>query len=137
MLAGAARTGVLPCDIASSARQVLWSRFTAPVGWKSTAFHPEARAVHRAIQRREQWPDVAILGRKIVVGQGVGDADLRSGICTRGVVGARRLVCQAAKREMGASGAEMVRFLGVTTSSINRVTASERLPMVRKYLNAL
>jgi len=80
---------------------------------------------------------VATLGRKIVVGQGVGDADLRSGIWTRGVVGARRLVCQAAKREMGDSGAEMVRFLGVTTSSINRVTASERLPMLRKYLNAL
>jgi hypothetical protein len=47
VLAGAVRTGVLPCDIASTARQVLWSTFTAPVGWKSTAFHPEVRAVHR------------------------------------------------------------------------------------------
>jgi len=66
--------GVLPCDIASSARQVLCSTFTAPVGWKSTAFHPEARAVHPAIQRRERRPVVATLGRKIVVGQGVGEA---------------------------------------------------------------
>jgi len=88
--------GVLPCDIASFARQVLSSTFTAPVGWKSTAFHPEVRAVHRAIQRRERRPVVATLGRKIVVGQGVGEADLRSGIWTRGVVRARRLVCQAA-----------------------------------------
>jgi len=66
--------GVLPCDIASSARQALWNTFTAPVGWKSTAFHPEVRAVHRAIQRRERRPVVATLGRKIIVGQGVGEA---------------------------------------------------------------
>ena len=79
---------------------------------------------------------MATLGRKIVVGQGVGEADLRSGIWTRGVVRARRLVCQPAKREMGYSGAEMARFLGVTTSSVNRVTVSEVLPKVRKYLNA-
>jgi len=46
-------------------------------------------------------------------------------------------VCQAAKRQMGYSGAEMARFLGVTISSVNRVTVSETLPKVRKYLNAL
>ena len=77
------------------------------------------------------------MGRKIVVRQGVGEADLRSGIWTRGVVRARRLVCQAAKREMGYSGADMVRFLGATTSSVNRVTVSEIFPNVRKYPNAL
>ena len=77
------------------------------------------------------------MGQKIVVGQGVGEADLRSGIWTRGVVRVWRLVCQAAKREMGYSGAEMVPFLGVTTSSVNRVTVSDILPKVRKYLNAL
>ncbi len=76
-------------------------------------------------------------GRKIVVGQGVGESDLRSGIWTRGEVRAGRLVCQAAKRQMGYSGAEMARFLGVTISSVNRVTVSDILPKVRKYLNAL
>ena len=80
---------------------------------------------------------MATLGRKIVVGQGVGEADLRSGIWTRGGGRARRVVCQAAKREMGDSRAEMARCLGVTTLSVNRVTVSEILPKVRKYLNAL
>ena len=80
---------------------------------------------------------MATLGRKIVVGQGVSEAALRSGIWTRGLVRARRLVSQAAEREMGYSGAEMSRFLGVTTSSVNRVTGSEILPKVRKYPNAL
>jgi len=44
---------------------------------------------------------------------------------------------QAVKREMGYSGAEMAPFLGVTTSSVNWLAASEILPKVRKYLNAL
>ena len=42
-----------------------------------------------------------------------------------------------AARELGYSGAEVARFLGVTTSSINRAAVSGRLPEVRKYLNAL
>ena len=53
------------------------------------------------------------------------------------MVRARRLFCQEAMRETGYSGAEMAPFLGVTTSSVNRVTVSEILPKVRKYLNAL
>ena len=53
------------------------------------------------------------------------------------MVRARRLVCQAPKGEMGYSGAEMASCLGVTTSDVNRVTVSEILPKVRKYLNAL
>ena len=81
--------------------------------------------------------DVATLGRKIVAGEGVEEADLRSGVRTRGVVRARRLFCQVAARERGYLGAEVARFLGVTTSSVNRLAVSERLPGVRKYLNAL
>jgi len=38
---------------------------------------------------------------------------------------------------MGYSGTEMAGFLGVTTSSVNRVTVSEIFPKVRNYLNAL
>jgi hypothetical protein len=38
---------------------------------------------------------------------------------------------------MGYSGAEVARCLGVTISSVNPSAASETLPEVRKYLNAL
>jgi predicted transcriptional regulator len=38
---------------------------------------------------------------------------------------------------MGYSGAEVARFLGVTTSAVNRLAVSEELPEVRKYLKAL
>ena len=71
------------------------------------------------------------------MGQGVGEANLRSGIWTRGVVSARWVFFEVGVREMGYSGAEMAPFLGVTTSSVNRVTVSEILLKVRNYLNAL
>jgi predicted transcriptional regulator len=38
---------------------------------------------------------------------------------------------------MGYSGAEVARFLGVTTSAVNRLAVSEELPEFRKYLKAL
>jgi hypothetical protein len=37
--------------------------------------------------------------------------------------------------KMGYPGAEVARFLGVTTSSVNRLAASEETPDARKYLN--
>jgi hypothetical protein len=49
----------------------------------------------------------------------------------------RRVFCQVAVRAMGYSGAEVARFLGVTTSSVNRLAVSEQLPEVRRYLSAL
>jgi hypothetical protein len=38
---------------------------------------------------------------------------------------------------MGYPGAEVARFLGVTTSAVNRLAVSEELPEVKKYLKAL
>ena len=67
----------------------------------------------------------------------VPDSALRSGRRRRDIVEARRLFCQIAVTHMGYSGAEVARFLGVTTSSVNRLAVSEELPEVRKYLNAL
>ena len=77
------------------------------------------------------------LARKLTAQEGVVEEALRSGIRTREVVRARRLFCQLAIRGMGYSGAEVARFLGVTTSAVNRLAVSEELPEVRKYLKAL
>jgi hypothetical protein len=85
------------------------------------------------------------LARKVVDLPAVGrmlrdrvpESALRSGRRRRDIVEARRLFCQIAVTRMGYSGAEVARFLGVTTSSVNRLAVSEELPEVRKYLNAL
>ncbi len=77
------------------------------------------------------------LGKTIGSRAGVAEWELRSGIRRPGVVRARRLFCQLAVRGMGYSGAAVARYLGVTTSAVNRLALSEEVPEFRKYLNAL
>jgi hypothetical protein len=45
--------------------------------------------------------------------------------------------CQVAVQGLGYAGAAVARFLGVTTSSVNRLAASAELPAVKSYLKAL
>lgn len=60
-----------------------------------------------------------------------------SAICTgvrrREVVNARKVLSQIAVRKMGYSGAEVARFLGITTSAANRLAGQEELPEVKRY----
>ena len=79
-------------------------------------------------------PDLPSLAKRIVRGEGVEEMELRSGIRKRGVVRARRLFCQLAIGKMGYSGAQVARFLGVTTSSVNRLAVSEEVTNLTKYL---
>jgi len=79
-------------------------------------------------------PDLPKLAKRIVRGEGVAESELRSGIRKREVVRARRLFCQLAIGRMGYPGAEVARFLGVTTSSVNRLVVSEEVSDLKKYL---
>lgn len=74
------------------------------------------------------------LARQIADGEGLARTELRLGSRKREVVKARRLFCQVAVGKMGYSGAEVARFLGVTTSAVNRLTASEESPDLAKYV---
>lgn len=79
-------------------------------------------------------PDLPNLARAIVKGEGVDESELRSGVRKRELVKARRLFCQLAIGRMGYPGAEVARFLGVTTSSVNRLAVSEEVANLTKYL---
>ena len=57
-----------------------------------------------------------------------------SGARTRNVVRARKLLCQVAVCKMGYSGAEVARFLGVSTSAVNRLARSEELQECRRHV---
>jgi uncharacterized protein YijF (DUF1287 family) len=56
------------------------------------------------------------------------------GSSIRKVSKARRLFCQLAVGKMGYPGAEIARFLGVTTSAVVRAAKTEELEEVQKYL---
>jgi REP element-mobilizing transposase RayT len=79
-------------------------------------------------------PELSTLAKRIMEGEGVEEGELRSGVRKRGVVRARRLICQLAVGRMGYSGAEVARYLGVTTSAVNRLAVSEEANNLTKYL---
>lgn len=78
--------------------------------------------------------DLATLARRLVEAERIEESELRSGMRRRDVARARRMFCQLAVGKMGYSGAEVARFLGVTTSSVNRLAASEEIADLKKYL---
>lgn len=108
----------------------------------SIAFIEQLRveAAHRereTLRLSRKLVDVATLATAVAGQTRVQEAELRSGSRRREVVRARRLFCQVAVTAMGYSGAAVARFLGVTTSAVNRLAASADLPAVAKFLNAL
>ena len=87
-----------------------------------------------SLRSRRKVVGIPALMKKVVVGEGLKKGDLRSGDRRRGVVKARRLFCQLAVRGRGYSGAEVGRYLGVTTSAVNRQAVSEVLLDLEQYL---
>jgi REP element-mobilizing transposase RayT len=77
--------------------------------------------------------DLSTLAGKICERIGIEESDLRSGLRQRLVAKARRLFAQIAVKKMGYSGAEVARFLGVTTSAVNRLAAYEEEEEVKTF----
>jgi len=50
------------------------------------------------------------------------------------VVKVRRIFCQVTVKKMGYSEADTARFLGITTSAVNRLAVSGELPEIVKFL---
>jgi putative transposase len=77
--------------------------------------------------------DLVSLARDVCIGEGVKESDLRSGSRRKYVVRSRRIYCQLAVSRMGYSGADVARFLGITTSAVNRLAVSVELPEIKQY----
>ena len=82
-------------------------------------------------------PDLTTMAERIVKGEGIEELELRSGMRTRKVARARRMFCQLAIGKMRYPGAEVARYLGVTTSSVNRLAVSGEVADLGKYLKML
>ena len=96
-----------------------------------------ARREEETLRLSRKVMDLATLAKTLTAQTTVPETELRSGSRRREVVRARRLFCQVAVHAMGHSGAAVARFLGVTTSSVNRLAVSDELPECRKILKAL
>lgn len=88
------------------------------------------------LRLRRKAPSLTALMQTVISSQekGIREDDLRSGDRRRELVKIRRLFCQLAVRGMGYSGAEVARYLGVTTSAVNRLSVFKEIPDFEKYL---
>ena len=83
---------------------------------------------------RGRIPDLPRLLSKISKKEGVEKQKVWGGDRRRSVVGARKVFCQVAVKRFGYSGASVARFLGVTTSLVNRYASSEEAGNLDQYL---
>jgi len=74
------------------------------------------------------------LAREIIKREGVEERALRGGSSSSKTVRARRLFCQLAVKKLNYYGAEVARYLGMTTSSVNRNVNTKELPEIQDYL---
>ncbi len=117
--------------VASDARILGSGAFTEHLLAEATQHEKETLRLTRKVV------GLATLARHVVTGERVPERDLRAGSRRPAAVRARRLFCQVAVQGLGYAGAEVARFLGVATSSVNRLAASEELAGVKRCLNAL
>src|SRR4030066_295966 len=78
-------------------------------------------------------PELSALLREVAEREGMDEEDLRGARRAREVVKVTRLFCQLAVRKYGHTGAAVARFLGVTTSLVNRYAASDDLLELRYF----
>jgi len=77
------------------------------------------------------------LGELLYEWEAIDSAALRSGGKSRVIVRARKIFGQLSVKRMGYSGAEVARYLGVTTSAVNRIANAEELPELERYRKLL
>ena len=81
--------------------------------------------------------DLESLEREIIKREGVKRYELRSGSRKPTAVKARTLFCQIAVKKMGYIGAEVARYLGTTTSTVNRRASCKELPEVASHIKGI
>jgi len=83
---------------------------------------------------RGRVPSLHTLLSKISKKDGVEEEKVRGGDRRRLVVNIRKSFCRIAVKRLGYSGAAVARFLGVTTSLVNRYASSEEVGNLDQYL---
>jgi putative transposase len=78
--------------------------------------------------------DLSQLAQTVSTVHDISHAELRSGSRRRQLTEARKVVSWLAVRELGYSGAEVARYLGVTNSCVTRAVSGEEAPEKEKYI---
>ena len=76
---------------------------------------------------RKRVMDLKTLLREVVKREGLEEEEVRGRSRRKPVVKGRKVFCQVAVRKLGYTGASVARFLGMTTSSVNRMARLEEM----------
>ena len=76
---------------------------------------------------RKRVMDLKTLLKEVVKREGLEEAEIRGRSRREPVVRGRKVFCQVAVRKLGYTGASVARFLGMTTSSVNRMARLEEM----------
>ena len=87
------------------------------------------------LRLRKKIPDLNEFADRVSKLQGIGRNQLLMGSRKREVAKARRIFCQAVVKKARYSGAEVARFLGISTSAVNRLANEEELPEIAKIIS--
>jgi len=91
----------------------------------------QAEERHRATLRiRNRVPHLNVLATQVAAKAAVDLSAILSGSRSHLAASARRTLCHLAVKELGYTGAEVARFLGTTTSSVNRLAKEAELERV-------
>ncbi|MDX1778057.1 MAG: hypothetical protein R3339_04195, partial [Thermodesulfobacteriota bacterium] len=81
--------------------------------------------------------DLGYIGKIISTIEGIDERTLQSGKRGKEIVRVRKLFCQLAVKKLGLSGAETARYLGITTSAVNRIAATDEIARLDYYCKLL
>jgi hypothetical protein len=76
---------------------------------------------------RKRVMDLETLLKEVTAREGLEEGELKGRGRREAVVRGRKLFCQVAVRKLGYAGASVARFLGMTTSSVNRMARLEEM----------
>jgi len=94
------------------------------------------RAVNDTLTWKASLPDLSTLARNIARKEKIDCASLLSGSRRSPITQARRILCQIAVKKLRSTGASVARFLGVTTSVVNRMANERERSDLNDYLTS-
>jgi hypothetical protein len=98
----------------------------------------EAEVFHKeALRLNQKALDLTKLAKAVEKITGISEEELISGSKRKMVVEARKILIQVAVGRMKNSGAKVARYLGVTTSAVNRMVGYEEAPEIEKVFKVL
>jgi hypothetical protein len=80
-------------------------------------------------------PDLEEFAERISKMQGIERNELIMGSRKSEGLKARKIFCQAVVKKVRYSGAEVARFLGISTSAVNRLANEDELPEVEEVIS--